>query len=226
MKTSPGGVKQLMLREGVRLTAYPDIRGILTWGVGHTSAAGPPEVFPGMRGTLDEALSVLARDLAPIEAFLNRVIRVPVTQNEWDAVISLSYNIGVGGFHGSSVLKNINAGSFETAANDFLLWDDPPALIGRRKGERAQFLRPDAPTSPKITAYSTGFLTGEAPVGSIAWIQDTLNATGAQPHLDVDGDFGPQTEKAVVDFQTRHGLFIDGVPGPKTVAALQAASIM
>src|SRR6185312_5168739 len=129
MKTSAAGVKQIMLREGVRLTAYQDIRSVWTWGVGHTSAAGAPEVFPGMKGTLDEALAVLARDLAPIEAFLNRVIRVPVTQNEWDAVISLSFNIGVGGFQGSSVLKAMNAGSFETAADDFLLWDDPPALI-------------------------------------------------------------------------------------------------
>ena len=50
--------------------------------------------------------------------------------------MSLAFNIGAGGFVGSSVVRQINAGNMQAAADDFLLWDHPPELLGRRKGER------------------------------------------------------------------------------------------
>jgi peptidoglycan hydrolase-like protein with peptidoglycan-binding domain len=99
------------------------------------------------------------------------------------------------------------------AADAFLMWEHPPELKGRREGERAQFLRPDS-------AAAAGALTPEAPRGSIAWVQMRLNAAGANPQLDVDGDLGPATSAAIKAFQTSHGLVADGIAGPQTLAAL------
>ncbi len=141
MMISPKGLNDLVQREGVRLHAYYDTRLIPTIGVGHTSMAGPPHVFIGQTITIDEAKKILAHDLAPVEATINAAVHVPITQNQFDALCSLTFNIGVGGFRGSSVLKELNRRKYAEAGNDFLMWDHPPELIGRRRAEREQFLR-------------------------------------------------------------------------------------
>lgn len=138
MKTSPAGRKAIMQREGVRLHAYRDSRGIWTCGVGH--AAGAPKVWPWTSWTLAQADAVLATDLESFEVAVTIAVKRPLTQNEFDACMSLAFNIGAGGFRGSSVVKQINSGNTQEAANDFLLWDSPAELLGRRESERKQFL--------------------------------------------------------------------------------------
>ena len=215
MKTSATGREAIALREGRVLHTYRDTRGIPTIGVGHTSAAGPPTVVDGMVITLAQCDEILARDLGTFEGAVNRAISVPISRNAispnaFDACVSLAFNIGAPGFAGSSVVRDINAGSMQAAADAFLMWDHPPELLGRRKGERAQFLRPDSgsPADP------------ESPRGSIASIRTQLNANGANPPLSVDGDLGPATIAAIRAFQASHGLTVDGVVGPLTAAAL------
>jgi lysozyme len=215
MTTSVAGRQAIMVREGVRLNAYHDTRGILTIGVGHTTAAGPPPVYQGMTITMAECDAILAVDLGGVEAAVNRAVMVPISQNAFDACVSLGFNIGAPGFTGSSVVRQINARNMQAAADDFLMWDRPPELLGRRKGERAQFLRPDgaAPAPPPPT-------DPESPRGSISWIQARLNALGAAPPLAVDGDLGPATLAAIKAFQTAHNLAADGIVGPETLGAL------
>jgi len=215
MKISAIGVQAIALREGRVLHTYQDTRGILTIGVGHTSAAGPPIVTEGMVITASQCDEILARDLGKFEDAVNRAIKAPISQNAFDACVSLAFNIGAPGFMGSSVVRDINNGDMDAAADAFLLWDHPPELLGRRKGEQAQFLRPDAPVPGPGTAENP-----EAPHGSIAWVQAKLNDNEANPKLDVDGDLGPATIAAVKAFQTSHGLVPDGIVGPKTLAAL------
>jgi lysozyme len=127
----------------MRLYAYPDSRGIPTIGVGHTSMGGPPHVYFGLQITPDQVHSILAADLAPIEASINGLVKAPLTQNQFDALVSLTFNIGLGGFRGSSVLRQLNLNHYLNAADDFLMWDEPPELMTRRRGERLQFLTPD-----------------------------------------------------------------------------------
>jgi lysozyme len=210
MKTSAMGREAISIREGRVLQAYRDTRGILTIGVGHTSAAGPPTVTDGMVISLTECDQILSRDLSQFEDAVNGVIRIAISQNAFDACVSLAFNVGAPGFVGSSVARDINAGDMQAAADAFLLWDHPPELLGRRKGERAQFLRPDGdqPADP------------QAPRGSIQWVQMRLNADGADPQLVVDGDLGPSTSAAIKAFQADHNLVPDGVVGPLTLAAL------
>ncbi len=219
MKTSAMGVQAIAQREGRLLHAYRDTRGILTIGVGHTSAAGPPGVAPGMVITAAECDDILSRDLAKFEDAVNAALKTPLgqnklSQNAFDACVSLAFNIGGPGFIGSSVARDINDDDMQGAADAFLMWEHPPELKGRREGERAQFLRPDS------AAAAGASVSPQAPRGSIAWIQMKLNAANATPQLDVDGDLGPATLAAIKAFQTSRGLVPDGIAGPQTLAAL------
>lgn len=140
MKTSPAGVAKIIVREGSKLLAYKDTVGVWTIGIGHTGRATPPLVRKGMRITAEQEMEILAADLKPFEDAVNRALKVAVTQNEYDAMVSLAFNIGVHGIAGSTVVHMVNAGNMGAAANAFLMWDHPAELLGRRQSERAQFL--------------------------------------------------------------------------------------
>ncbi len=152
---SAAGRAALLAREGCRLEAYLDSVGVPTIGVGHTGRAGPPAVALGMRITQAQADAILARDLAPFEAAVDRAVPAGATVNQFDACVSLAFNIGVGGFTGSTVVHKFGAGDPAGAADAFLMWMHPPELRQRRNGERAQFLRPDdPPASPPLRSRS------------------------------------------------------------------------
>lgn len=140
MKTSKAGLKTLEAREGVRLKAYKDSVGIWTIGVGHTSMAGPPVVTPKLTITSAECDEIFARDIAKYEATVNSAVKVPISQTEFDALVSLCFNIGQGGFAKSSVVKRLNTGDRAGAAKAFLMWNKPKEIIGRRTGEMRQFI--------------------------------------------------------------------------------------
>jgi lysozyme len=145
MKTSDAGIKRIIEREGCKLKAYRDSGGVWTICVGHTSRAGPPVVTPGMVCTLTECRAILANDLKKFEVTVNAAIKVPMTQNQFDAMVSLCFNIGGYGFKNSSVVRRFNAGDIAGAADAFLLWNKVKGrvvqgLVNRRRRERNQFL--------------------------------------------------------------------------------------
>ncbi|RYB03959.1 lysozyme [Lichenibacterium ramalinae] len=142
---SPAGRAALTAREGCLLHAYRDTTGVPTIGVGHTGRAAPPAVTVGMTITAAEADSILAADLAPIEAAVAGAVPADIGQNEFDALVSLAFNIGAKGFVGSTVVHKLATGDRAGAADAFLMWVHPPELASRRRAERMQFLRPDAP---------------------------------------------------------------------------------
>lgn len=143
MKTSPAGRYAIRQREGCILHAYQDSVGVWTIGVGHTGRMSPPLVHPEMVINTIQADQFLSADLGPTETVVNQCVSVPLTQNEFDALVSLVFNIGVNGFRGSSVLRQLNLRNYHVAADDFLMWDHPAALLGRRRAERLQFLTLD-----------------------------------------------------------------------------------
>lgn len=153
MKTSPSGRAAIAAREGCILTAYQDSVGVWTIGAGHTSAAGAPKVTKGLKITAAQADAILSRDLAAVEAAVNGVVKVALNQNEFDALVSLTFNIGNGAFKGSTLLRKLNAGDRAGAADQFLVWNkgtvsgkkvEIKGLTVRREAERRQFLRPAA----------------------------------------------------------------------------------
>lgn len=148
LTTSKAGRKAIADREGNKLVAYRCSANVLTIGVGHTSAAGPPAVTPGMRITMQESDEILSRDLEKFEAAVRKAVRVDLTQNQFDALVSLAFNIGESAFGKSTLVKRLNAGDYRAAAEQFLVWNKVKGkpikgLTTRRHSERAQFLAPD-----------------------------------------------------------------------------------
>ena len=160
MKTSDAGRKLIEKFEGLFLQAYDDatervvmpgnrIRGTLTIGYGHTSAAGPPRVYVGQ--TIDQALAddILSVDLAAVEIEVNHLVKVALNQNQFDALVSFQFNTGWLGHVHCSLLAALNAGNYEIADEDFMLYDRAHGqiLVGldrRRAAEKALFEEPVA----------------------------------------------------------------------------------
>jgi len=141
MTTSPQGRTMIEAFEGLRLEAYQDQRGIFTIGYGHTAGVKPGDVI-----TQTQADAFLAQDLQHTEAFVSSHVTVPLTQNQFDALVSLTYNIGVGNFLDSTLRRLLNESDYEDAANQFLVWSDVngvqnAGLLSRRTQERTLFVR-------------------------------------------------------------------------------------
>ncbi|HDV7154058.1 TPA: lysozyme, partial [Yersinia enterocolitica] len=121
-----------------------DTRGIPTVGVGHTGVVDGKPVAVGMVITKNKSSELLRSDLAWVEKSIATNVKVPLTQNQYDALCSLIFNIGPTAFSNSTVLKRLNAGDYKGAADAFLMWkkagNDPEILLPRRQRERALFL--------------------------------------------------------------------------------------
>jgi lysozyme len=141
MGVSPIGIDKIIHREGVYLHAYMDTVGVWTIGTGHTTAAGPPAVHRGMVITEQQNQDILHADLAPIVAQLNAAVKRPILQNEFDAFVSIVFNVGPKFLH-STAMRLFNAGDKRGCAAAIMMWRIPPEIIGRRNTERIQFLTP------------------------------------------------------------------------------------
>jgi lysozyme len=98
-----------------------------------------------MKITAGQAESLLRKDITWVEKAVNKLVVVPLTQNQFDALSSLVFNIGEGGFANSTLLRLLNAGDYEGAANQFLRWNKQKGvtlkgLTKRREEERKLFL--------------------------------------------------------------------------------------
>ena len=149
MNLSSIGAACLIAREGRRLTAYRDIVGVLTIGIGHTSAAGAPRVAPGLTITAAECDAIFARDVAAYVAAVRAGLTVAVGPHTFDALVSVCYNIGPAAFAGSTFLKRINAGDGPGAHDALLLWRKPAAILPRRRAEAEQLVTPYAAGLPR-----------------------------------------------------------------------------
>lgn len=145
MKTSMLGRAFIRACEGCRLRAYRDSVGVLTIGVGHTSAAGQPVVDANLVITNDEADQILSNDLRSVEHDIERMVTAPLKQDQFDAIVSWVFNLGIGNLAKSTLLKKLNVQDYSGAADEFLKWDRAggrvlSGLVKRRKAERLLFL--------------------------------------------------------------------------------------
>lgn len=139
-KISQTGIDLIKEFEGLELKAYPDAVGVWTIGYGHTKTA-----VPGMVITEGEAEYLLKQDLVIFERCVQRYITVPLTQNQFDALVSFSFNLGCGSLQESTLRKKLNAGDYNGAANEFPRWNKAGGkvlrgLVRRREAERALFM--------------------------------------------------------------------------------------
>lgn len=144
--------------EGFRAQSYRDAVGIWTIGYGTTGSAGlgiTPRA--GLSISQPEAERLLFLALERFAAQIRPGLKIDLTENQFGALLSLAYNIGPEAFLRSTLLKELNAGRFDRAADQFLVWTKAsgrhlPGLKRRRAAERALFLSPPpAVTPPAVT---------------------------------------------------------------------------
>lgn len=144
MKASKGAVALIKHFEGCRLKAYPDpgSKDGAPWtiGYGHTGK----DVVKGLVWTQAQADAALARDVASFSGEVEGLIKVSVTQSQFDALVSFAYNVGISALAGSTLLKLLNSDYFSGAARQFERWDKQNGrpmlgLSRRRLAERLLF---------------------------------------------------------------------------------------
>jgi len=145
MSLSVDGVNQICNFEGLKLSAYDDGTGVWTIGYGTTRYPNGKRVSEGDRCTLEQAKAYMQHDLKIFERAVNSSVKVPLKQNQFDALVSLAYNIGVGAFKHSTLLKKLNSGDYKEAANQFDVWVNAggkrlQGLVNRRAMEKKLFL--------------------------------------------------------------------------------------
>jgi len=141
MKLNETGHRALELREGLRLRPYLDTQGVPTIAMGNTFYLdGKKVTMKDKPLTLNEA-KTLARSVADI--FANKVdylVTSNINQNQFNALVSLAYNIGIYGFRNSTVLELVNKNPNNPMIRQaFMMWTKNKELIGRRQSEVNQY---------------------------------------------------------------------------------------
>jgi lysozyme len=162
MQVSEKGRRLIEAFEGLRLEAYRDAIGVWTIGYGHTARAGKPVPAAGLSISASVADQILAADLHAVEKGVLVAIKRPMEQGQFDAMVSLAFNIGLGAFRSSSLARAFNRGQVFLAADAFRLWvraggDVLQGLAQRREAERQEFLfagSQDLPAAPVTLAHA------------------------------------------------------------------------
>lgn len=124
--------------EGLSLTAYRDIAGIWTIGYGHVLHAGE-DFGPITEGRAEE---LLKQDLIDAIRYVNDIVKVPLTQGQFDALVDFTFNLGVGTLKSSTLLDKLNHGNYAAVPAELLKWDHSGGkvingLLRRRQAELA-----------------------------------------------------------------------------------------
>lgn len=142
MKINEEGLELIKSFEGLRLKAYRDQVGVWTIGYGHTG----PEVTQGYTVTEDEANSLFEADIEKFESGVVDLVLPLLNSNQFSALVSFAYNLGIGSLKRSTLLELVNESEFEAASREFLKWSHAGSkvdlgLVKRRKAERDLFLK-------------------------------------------------------------------------------------
>jgi lysozyme len=164
------GLAAIRRFEGLRTKAYKCPAGVWTVGYGHTSAAGPPSVSAATVVTTKAAEEILKKDLEKFEGAVTRLVKVPVTENQFAALVSFTYNVGEGAFAKSTLLKKLNGGNYDAVPDELAKWTRAggrklTGLVNRRAAEAGLWAkgvhvsgREIVPTPPDTSRWN--FLRG------------------------------------------------------------------
>ena len=139
MKTSHEGLALIKKFEGLELTAYQCSAGVWTIGYGHTKG-----VQPGDEWSQSHAEHMLEIELEEYEGYINNAVKVALSQNQFDALVSWVYNLGSSNLHASTMLKVLNSGDYEGVPAQIKRWNKAggkvlQGLIRRREAEALLF---------------------------------------------------------------------------------------
>ncbi|MBE8812223.1 lysozyme [Serratia marcescens] len=145
MNISKSGIELIKCFEGLRLKAYQDSVGVWTIGYGWTQPVDGKKVGPGMQ--IDQAIAdrLLKCGVVQYEQGVNQLVKVKITQGQFDALVSFAYNLGLRSLSTSTLLQKLNAGDTQGAADQFGRWVNAggkrlDGLVARRAAEREMFL--------------------------------------------------------------------------------------
>ena len=146
MLVSNLGIDLICDFEGKRLVAYDDGVGVWTIGFGTTIYPNGIRVKKGDTCTEAQAKAYMSHNLKKFEQAVNSSVTIPLNQNQFDALVSLAYNIGSSAFKNSTLVKKLNAGDIRGAADQFDVWVNAggkrmQGLVDRRAKEKEVFLR-------------------------------------------------------------------------------------
>jgi len=230
-RTNNEGFKLLTTFEGCRLDAYDDGVGVWTIGYGHTKG-----IHEGMTITQAQAEQFLQEDLEIFESYVEDGIQVDVNEDQFSALVCFCFNVGPEGFGSSTLLRKLNAGDYQGAAEQFPVWNKGGGepLLGltrRRLAEQALFF--SKPWLPLLTYEGDGTISGQATAprilklvgpmmhgADVRQVQEALLKAGLSVGDGADGNFGNITDAAVKQFQKSKGLTEDGIVGDQTLQAL------
>lgn len=141
MKISQKGLNLIKSFEGLELKAYKDSVGVVTIGYGSTGT----HVSMGQTLTVQQAEELLRKDVSRFEEGVGKLVKVTINQNQFDALVSFSFNLGLGNLSSSTLLKKLNAGDYEGASLEFERWNKAGGkvlngLTRRRLAEKELFL--------------------------------------------------------------------------------------
>lgn len=187
------GITLIKRWEGLRLTAYKDIVGVWTIGYGSTGS----HVKPGMKITEAEAEALLRKDLSRFEANVEKVVKVKLTDNQFAALVSWSFNVGIGAMNKSTLLKKLNAGNYNAVPTELMKWNKAggkavQGLTNRRAQEGALW--------GKGEFVASNFVNVQAPETSHKDVA-TIGASGATGIAASVGPALPEITDALINQQ-------------------------
>ena len=223
MKTSTAGINLIKQFEGCRLTAYKPVAAEKYWTIGYGHYG--PDVTQGMTISQAQAEIMLGLDLAKYEQAVEHNAPFPLSQNQFDALVSFTYNCGIGNLQ--KLLKGRNA---LQAAEAMLRYNKGSGkvlqgLVKRRQAEHDLFCKDIVyPTTRNPYTEPTALVKLHSQGEGVKWLQTELNRIGYS--LKVDGIAGMATIGALTAFQKDHSgapynLAVDGICGPKTRAVIK-----
>jgi lysozyme len=145
MQISNNGISLIKKFEGCRLAAYQDSVGVWTIGYGWTQPVDGRKIIPGMVIAQVTAERLLKCGVVQYEQSVNQLVKAKISQGQFDALVSFAYNLGLRSLSTSTLLRKLNAGDKQGAANEFLKWTNAggkqlDGLVKRRAAERELFL--------------------------------------------------------------------------------------
>ena len=137
---SQHGLDKLKQWEGLKTKAYKDAGGVWTIGYGHTAMAGSPVPYQGQVITAAEAENILLKDLMQYEAAVANNVNVKLNDNQFAALVSFTFNVGINAFKKSKLLKKLNNGNFDAVPTELMKWNKAggkklQGLVNRRRAE-------------------------------------------------------------------------------------------
>lgn len=146
MNPSPNCYNLIKEFEGLELTAYLCPSKVWTIGYGSTFYEDGKPVKQGDKITKERAEKLLPNIVTKFAQAVSNSLKNTVTQNQFDAMVSLCFNIGIGNFRASTLLKMVNKGDYAGAADEFTKWNKAKGkvlagLVRRREAEQALFIK-------------------------------------------------------------------------------------